>query len=68
MQPCTICHTNDVLFIKNVFNDKNYADSWRSMKIVYVHGTDFLTESVKLLLKNYTFYDKEMLKLLLTPF
>ncbi len=35
------------------------------MKIVYTHGTDGLTDSVKLLLKNYTYYDKEMLK---TPF
>ncbi len=30
--------------------------------------TDGLTDSVKLFLKNYTYYDKEMLKLLLTPF
>ncbi len=51
-----------------VFNDKYYTDGRRSMKIVYSHGTDSLTESVKLLLKNYTYYDKKMLKLLLTPF
>ncbi len=38
------------------------------MKIVLTHGTDGLTNSVKLLLKNYTYYDKEMRKLLLAPF
>ncbi len=38
------------------------------MKIVYTHGTDGLVDTVKLLLKNYTYYDKEMLKLLLIPF
>ncbi len=38
------------------------------MKIVYTHGTDRLRDSVKLLLKNYTYYDKEMVKFLLTPF
>ncbi len=26
---------------------------------MYTHGTDGLTDSVKLLLKNYTYYDKE---------
>ncbi len=38
------------------------------LKIVYTHGTDGLTDSVKLHLMTYTYYDKEMLKLLLTPF
>ncbi len=51
-----------------VFKDKYYTDSRGSMKIVYTHGTDCLTDSIKLLLKNYTYYDKEMHKLLLTPF
>ncbi len=64
----TICHTNHVSFMQYVFNDKYYTDSRRSLKIVYIHGTDRLTDSVKLLLNNYTYYDKEMLKLLLTPF
>ncbi len=64
----TICHTNQVAFIQYVFNDKYYNDSRRSMKIMYTHGTDGLTDSVKLLLKNYTYYAKEMLKLLLIPF
>ncbi len=64
----TICHTNHVPFMKYVFNDNYYTDSRRSLKIVYIHGTDGLTDSVKLLLNNYTYYDKEMLKLLLTPF
>ncbi len=45
-----------------VFNDDYYTDSGRSVKIVYTHGTDGLTDSVTLLLKNYTYYDKEMLK------
>ncbi len=64
----TICHTNHVSFMQYVFNDKYYTDSQRSLKIVYIHGTDGLTDHVILLLKNYTYYDKEMLKLLLTPF
>ncbi len=51
-----------------VINDKYYTDGRRSMKIVYTHRTDGLTDRVKLLLKNYPYYDKEMLKLLLTPF
>ncbi len=45
-----------------VFNETYYTNSQRSMKIVYTHGTDGLTDSVKLLLKNYTYYDKQMLK------
>ncbi len=64
----TICHTNHFSFMQYIFNDKYYTDSRRSLKIVYIHGTDGLTESVKLLLNNYTYYDKEILKLLLTPF
>ncbi len=35
---------------------------------VYIHGTDGLTVIIKLLLNNYTYYDKEMLKLFSTPF
>ncbi len=64
----TICHTNHVSFMQYVFNDKYYKDRQRSMKIVYTHVTDGLTDSVKLFLKNYTYYDKEMLKLLITSF
>ncbi len=64
----TICHTNHVSFMQYIFNDKYYTDSRRSMKIVYTHGTDCFTYRIKLLLKNYTYYDKEMLKLFLTPF
>ncbi len=64
----TICHSNHVSFMQYVLNDKYYTDSQRSVKIMYTHGTDGLTDSVKLLLKNYTYYDKEMLKLILTPF
>ncbi len=63
-----ICHTNHVSFMQYVFNDKYYTNSRKCMKIVYTPGTDGLTHSIKLLLKNYTYYDKEMLKLLLTPF
>ncbi len=58
----TICHTNHVSLMQY------YTESQRSMKIMYTHGTDDLTDNVRLLLKNYTYYDKEMLKLLLTPF
>ncbi len=43
-----------------ICNDKYYTDSQRSMKIVDTHGTDVLADSVKLLLKKYTYYDKEM--------
>ncbi len=41
-----------------VFNDKYYTDSQKSMKIVHTHGTDGFTDSVKLFLKNYTYYNK----------
>ncbi len=56
----TICHTNHVSFMQYVFNDKYYTDSRRRLKIVYIHGTDGLTGSVKLLLNNYTYYDKKI--------
>ncbi len=50
----TICHTNHVSLMQYSYNDKHFTDSRRSLKIVYTHGTDGLTDSVKLLLKNYT--------------
>ncbi len=38
------------------------------MKIVYAHRNDGLTDTVGELLQSFTFYDMEILKLLLLPF
>ncbi len=43
------------------------TDSWRNTTVVYSHRTNGLTK-VKWFSKNYTYYDKGMLKMLLSSF
>jgi hypothetical protein len=63
-----MCSNNNVSFILYLLDDKYHKDNGADLKSVYTYGTDGLTDSVSMLLKNFSTYDKELLKLLLMSF
>ena len=62
----SVCSGNDIQFLKYIFNDSYSRMCRRELK--KFPSNDGLADSCRVLLKNYNFCDKEMLKLLLSPF
>ncbi len=62
------CFSENVSFILYLLNDNYHDMNRKRMKIVYTHGNDELADTVGQLLQSFTFYDREILKLLLLPF
>ncbi len=61
-----ICNSNNISMVKFMCDDTYASNVKTNMKMVPIN--DGLTDSVKMFLKNYSKKDKEMLKLLLSPF
>lgn len=61
-----ICSNNDISLVKYMLNDTYCNDTKRDLKSM--PQSDGLTDSIKMLMQSYSYYDKELVKMLLSPF
>ena len=61
-----ICRDNEISLVKFIVNDDYSIRAKKSLKCL--PQPDGLTDSIRMLLSNYSNYDKELVKMLLSPF
>ena len=63
-----VCNENSISIVKYLFNDQYYSCERKALKTVYKPGSDGLVDSIRMLLRDFSVNDRNLLKLLLSPF